>query len=845
MGKFLIVDHTVPVVKSLMTLLAEFGFESISVTQSHAVFSVLEQESIELVLLEADMPVISGLRLLRQLRQTERFQELPIIMVATAANYSMLHDCLEYGANDYLIKPFHTKVLLSRIRMVLKHSSQTHKLLQQVQHRDQLLTQERQKRFRVTEALGQYRKFSNLWTILPDPLQQTFSKILDILGDDKVSLDKHQTELLTQLSSQYADNLSTLLNVNTLEDAVLIFKHRSRLALLEKISLFQGIKSSELMSLVYCLEEIEAEADRVLLTQGQPADSVYFVEEGCLEILVNDERVAQRNIGESVGEMSCLRGEMNASATVKTLLPSKILRIERDAFMEIVNSLPKLWQNVFRDTTTRFSQLSQRISELFQHTPQGLMKVDPQGNVSNEYSTQCTELLGVRQLTGKPVETLIFPKDEVQQEGWRQAFPILFEDSMMDFDMLIQLLPTETRFVLDNGASRECRLSYYPCWSSMKKLVAVDIGLEDITEERRLAREQEALKLEKNIIQKIYDDPDSYLNLIQLAEETLNELDEFEQHMDHPQQFNLVEMTRHLHTLKGISGIFLLNTMKSVVHTLEDHLKIDKTQQTIPVYLRTKIKQGIAELNQQVQYAQAILENMESEVRRRLLGIVIDRDVFENLKDNVFHERWPEVTRYFRQMDQVPVRKLVQHWDQELGKLNEKLDKMIRLRIEGDQFPISQQLALALEGPLGHLLRNCADHGIELPEERLSLGKEEWGIITFRAWQKEQNIVLEIQDDGRGIPEKKVIEKAKKHPQLDQQLVHQYIEENAVWKLLFIPGFSTAEQVTEVSGRGVGMDAVKTMVDEVGGTISIKSAQGKGSTFILTIPVHEEYSTRP
>ncbi|MBF0239331.1 MAG: response regulator [SAR324 cluster bacterium] len=845
MGKFLIVDHTVPVVKSLMTLLAEFGFESISVTQSQAVVSVLEQESIDLVLLEADMPVISGLRLLRQLRQTERFQELPIIMVATAANYSMLHDCLEYGANDYLIKPFHTKVLLSRIRMVLKHSSQTHKLIQQVQHRDQLLTQERQKRFRVTEALGQYRKFSKLWAILPEPLQQTFSKILDILGDDKGSLDKHQTELLTQLTSQYADNLSKLLNVNALEDAVLIVKHRSRLALLEKISLFQDIKSSELMSLVYCLEEIEAEADRVLLTQGQPADSVYFVEEGCLEILVNGERVAQRNIGESVGEMSCLRGEMNASATVKTLLPSKILRIEREAFMEIVNSLPKLWQNVFRDTTTRFSQLSQRISELFQHTPQGLMKVDPQGKVSNEYSTQCTELLGVRQLTGKPVETLIFPKDEVQQEGWRQAFPILFEDSMMDFEMLIQLLPTETRFVLDNGTSRECRLSYYPCWSSQKKLVAVDIGLEDITEERRLAREQEALKLEKNIIQKIYDDPDSYLNLIQLAEETLNELADFEQHMDHPHQFNLVEMTRHLHTLKGISGIFLLNTMKSVVHTLEDHLKIDKTQETIPVYLRTKIRQGIAELNQQVQYAQAILENMETEVRRRLLGIVIDRDIFENLKDLVFHERWPEVTRYFRQMDQVPVRKLVQHWDQELGKLNEKLDKMIRLRIEGDQFPISQQLALALEGPLGHLLRNCADHGIELPEERLSLGKEEWGIITFRAWQKEQSIVLEIQDDGRGIPEEKVIEKAKKHPQLDQQLVHQHIEEHAVWKLLFIPGFSTAEQVTEVSGRGVGMDAVKTMVDEVGGTISIKSDQGKGSTFILTIPVHEEYSTRP
>jgi two-component system chemotaxis sensor kinase CheA len=135
---------------------------------------------------------------------------------------------------------------------------------------------------------------------------------------------------------------------------------------------------------------------------------------------------------------------------------------------------------------------------------------------------------------------------------------------------------------------------------------------------------------------------------------------------------------------------------------------------------------------------------------------------------------------------------------------------------------------------LTHLVRNAADHGVESPEERTACGKPEQGTITLNAFHEGGNICITVADDGRGLNREKILAKA-----LRQGLITEAdkLADEQVWPLIFRPGFSTADTVTDVSGRGVGMDVVKRNIEVLGGTVSIKTQAGKGTTFTLKLPL--------
>jgi len=136
--------------------------------------------------------------------------------------------------------------------------------------------------------------------------------------------------------------------------------------------------------------------------------------------------------------------------------------------------------------------------------------------------------------------------------------------------------------------------------------------------------------------------------------------------------------------------------------------------------------------------------------------------------------------------------------------------------------------------PLNHLVRNAIDHGIELPQQRLDAGKTAFGTITLRAYHQGGNIVIEINDDGKGIDADAIYSKA-----IDKGILPEGTELNHKQKLalIFEPGFSTAEVVTDVSGRGVGMDVVKRNINSLGGSIEIKSELGVGTSFVVRLPL--------
>jgi two-component system chemotaxis sensor kinase CheA len=168
--------------------------------------------------------------------------------------------------------------------------------------------------------------------------------------------------------------------------------------------------------------------------------------------------------------------------------------------------------------------------------------------------------------------------------------------------------------------------------------------------------------------------------------------------------------------------------------------------------------------------------------------------------------------------------------------LGQQLDKRVRLRMEGQETELDKSLLEAIKDPLTHSVRNAIDHGIEAPEQRGAAGKDPEGQLTLSARQQGSHVIVEVTDDGGGIRVERIRDKAIERRLITPQKAAQ-LSDRELLQLIFLPGFSTAEKVTNVSGRGVGMDVVRTNVERIGGKVEIDSRPGTGTTLRLSIPL--------
>jgi len=168
--------------------------------------------------------------------------------------------------------------------------------------------------------------------------------------------------------------------------------------------------------------------------------------------------------------------------------------------------------------------------------------------------------------------------------------------------------------------------------------------------------------------------------------------------------------------------------------------------------------------------------------------------------------------------------------------LAQEMGKKIDLQMYGADTELDRQVLELIKDPLTHMVRNSGDHGLENPDERLSVGKPEVGVIKLNAYHEGGHIIIEISDDGRGLNIKKIKDKAIANG-LASEAEIEGMSDQQIAQFIFRAGLSTAEKVTSVSGRGVGMDVVRTNIEQIGGTVELKTWPGKGSTFIIKIPL--------
>ena len=192
------------------------------------------------------------------------------------------------------------------------------------------------------------------------------------------------------------------------------------------------------------------------------------------------------------------------------------------------------------------------------------------------------------------------------------------------------------------------------------------------------------------------------------------------------------------------------------------------------------------------------------------------------LQDQVMNIRMVPIKGAF-----LPLQRIVRDYSVKSGK-------KIKLEISGGETELDKTVSEKLGGPLKHLIRNAMDHGIELQEERVKNGKTPEGKIELKAFHSEGHVFIEVQDDGAGIDAEKIKDIARCKQLLDDETE---LSEEEAFQLLFLPGFSTSESISDISGRGVGMEAVLTEVINIGGTISASSKPNKETKFTVKLPL--------
>jgi two-component system chemotaxis sensor kinase CheA len=218
-----------------------------------------------------------------------------------------------------------------------------------------------------------------------------------------------------------------------------------------------------------------------------------------------------------------------------------------------------------------------------------------------------------------------------------------------------------------------------------------------------------------------------------------------------------------------------------------------------------------------------VLQATAADPNMTLLSRRLDM-VTADLRENVMKARMQPVSNIFSKMPRI------------VRDLSQSLGRRVRIVVEGQDTELDKSLLEAIKDPLTHAVRNSLDHGIEPPEVRIAAGKDPEGTLKLRASHEGSHVIIEVSDDGAGIAVEKVRQKAIERGVISQERAAQ-LAERELLQLVFLPGFSTAAAVTNVSGRGVGMDVVRTNVEKIGGKVEIDSRTGKGTTLRLRIPL--------
>lgn len=483
----------------------------------------------------------------------------------------------------------------------------------------------------------------------------------------------------------------------------------------------------------------------------------------------------------------------------------------------------------------QLAKINRALTGMLNCLGQGFFSFDSTGMSSKIASKACLELLETDP-SGKPVwEVLKIEKDKIKSfQGW---MALAFKEDI-NFDSIAEI----GMRTFPHSQGRTIALNYFPMRGPDGKVTDVLVVATDHTEKEMAARQAELERRNVEMINKIVAQRKSFLGFVsdlraqianfrRLSEKTtLNEE-------------GVKDFMRFLHTMKGGSSMFAIDALASAIHDLEDEWGLARTRgvssEELPA-CRTIIQQQLAKIEERLESFLQQHRGLLGEAffrQERMIELPLSRLV--TLREALSDSGAPQpILEEFTELAKEPVEAYVGPFLQVVEQVACAQSKEIRpVNVQNGGFRIYPEAYKDLLASFVHLFRNAIDHGIETPEKRFQAGKDPVGTIEFRIspvrirdgdW-----VEFVMEDDGQGIDPAKVREVLRSRGMSQNP---EALSDEKTIQCVFEPGFSTRTEVTAISGRGIGLDAVKACATAMGGSVRVESTFGKGARFTITVP---------
>ncbi len=492
-------------------------------------------------------------------------------------------------------------------------------------------------------------------------------------------------------------------------------------------------------------------------------------------------------------------------------------------------------------TRRQLADKSDRLAGLLNNSGQGFLSFGPDLAVEPEYSRECVTFFN-REVAGESVAALLFPEDKEERDRFGANIERIVQTAdEFQRDILLSLMPKEL-FLNDRYLDIAYRLL------GAERLMLI---ITDITEQRRLearvAEEQTRLRF---IVAAATESAELFEVLDDYRNFTENTLPRLLAAPDEELAAGLAEIYRQVHTFKGLFGQLEFFHLPRCLHQYEsalNRLRRDLVKQQPD---RGVLEKEQALADQALAQELAVLRETLGDAffaRRGHLSLTPDQtEMLERLADRLLQggpgldsEETREMLRRIKRLRYVSLSELLSGHAKAAVRLAERLEKELApVEVEDNGVRVASEIYGPFTKSLIHLFRNAVDHGLEGPEERLEQGKEEEGHLRCRTFMEDEQIIVEIDDDGRGLDLEalrcKGVAAGLFTPEQGAAL-----DEAALRLLIFEDEFSTKEEVSELSGRGVGLAAVRMETERLGGRIEVDSTLGQGTRFRFILPYLE------
>ncbi len=471
------------------------------------------------------------------------------------------------------------------------------------------------------------------------------------------------------------------------------------------------------------------------------------------------------------------------------------------------------------------------IKDLMDNTGQGFLSFNNDYIIHNEYSKACLTFFN------KPIENLnvlelIFPDGK---EETKQLFDLVFTRTA-NMSLIYDILPKEI-FLED----RAIAVNYI--WieaqdHTQDKFLCI---LTDITKENKLKELLKSDEERNQLVLKVALDREGFIQFLHNINKLLERIFVI---YDLPfEDIDAGELFRHYHTIKGGAASYSLKVVSAEAHAIESDLAEYRENN------RKFSNETIENLKERTQKLNEILLNRLDDLSDVISSEELQTTVIkyykvpenkvaalESILDHTNDIKKTDLLKAINSLRKQPVGPILKKFGSDAEQLAMQLGKQVNVELEGSDVEISHDRLNGLFSVLIHLVRNSVDHGIETTDIRSMLGKSETGTLIIKALKENEWLKFLITDDGGGIDDEAVRNIAISKGVITSEQAEK-MHKNELVKLIFEPGFSTKEQVSDISGRGVGMDAVNTVVEELEGSIEITTELDQGTTFEIRIPV--------